>query len=53
MLHKFKRNFFVETKAKVIIFRETLATPAHFLLKKAQKRTLFHIIQCFFIDLRP
>jgi hypothetical protein len=43
----------VETDAKVIIFRETLATPALFLLKKAPKRNLFHIIPCILIELRP
>ena len=32
--------FRAESDAKVIIFRETLATPALFLLKKAPKRNL-------------
>lgn len=42
-----------ESFAKLIIFRETHATPTLFLLKNAPKRTHFHIIQCFFIVLRP
>ena len=43
----------METDAKVIIFRETHAPTALFLLKNVPKRNLFHIIQCFLLICNP